>query len=388
MALKLRFILRFKTWKIGLGLVLLAGSGLGLYLTESRSESRLDILNAFFAPSTSVDRLSVKTGIDASSVVSKGLDSLNVENLLQELRGVTSKTANRDAYQIFQRLKERFGEYPEELVALDNVPYTQDPKNADEKRQLSIIYGALAQSKQAAAWPYLAKALAEGQSEFVGFQAVSAAADFRNAPDSAYAELSAVAKQHPVPYIRSSAQLALGSVARSNDAIAAKVQIDLLEAGEAALSQPRNMDVVLAAMGNHGSSQYLEFITKMTRHSDERVRARAVFALRGISEPEVQSLITQAAITDPATRVKEEGIKALAERAHFEEVVTSIGAIGESSRDDGIQAQAARIVKNLSSSNKSAAIDALRSLKELSLTPTVKTQIVAYLDALAKENQQ
>jgi HEAT repeat protein len=281
----------------------------------------------------------------AASSTAPTLDGQSTQALLAQVRLITAKTPHRDVYRLFLETKQRFHEHPEELEAIDQERLITPPKDEAERRQLSLMFGALAQSDQPQAWPYIAHALQANNDEFIGFQAVSAASDFAQPPHEAYELLSAVYHKHPNEEIRNSAFLAMGSIARANHAVSDQIVADIVESF-AGTDDPWQLDVALAAAGNHGDVRYLPYIQKSARHSSDMVRARAVFAARRINDPTVTRWIVETAAADTSPRVQMEAIKALADRAHLEGITMALGDIGAKARDHAVLGETIRQIVN------------------------------------------
>ena len=288
--------------------------------------------------------------------------------LVTSIKTINEKTPQSTVYQLFLDLKQRIHDHPQELSALDRLDLTSPPLNQAAKRQLSLIYGALSQSAQPAAWRFIAEGLQKGSDEFVSFQAVAAAADFAAPPPEAYELLNTVWNSHPNEEIRNTALLAMGSVAKVNHDVRESIAADIERT--LAAQDPWQLDVALAAAGNHGDNRYWPAIQRLASHPSEMLRARAIFAARALTSPDITHWIGATAAADTSDRVQLDGLKALAERTHFDSVATQIALIGTHARSHEVLAHSVRSLANRLTLEKAAARDGLLKLRALAAPDT------------------
>jgi len=74
--------------------------------------------------------------------------------------------------------------------------------------------------------------------------------------------------------------------------------------------------LALSALGNIGDRQDIHLFAKSLAHEDERVRHQAARSLRKVSGRDVNQLLVQSVITDPADTVKSEAVKVLLDHRH------------------------------------------------------------------------
>lgn len=314
----------------------------------------------------------------------------NFERILENISNITSDTSSRDHYQIFLELREAIYHNPNKIDLLRDFSLFEEPKTEAEKKQISLIYGALAQSGRAEAWDIIRDGLEEGSGEFVGFQAVAAATDLGVlTPIEAYDTLLGVFTNHKVEYIRNSALLALGALSRSQPEFAKRfgpVVEDRLTKQN--LETPWDqIDVTLAAAGNHGDPRYVEPIKKFYHHPDDTIRGRVLFALRQIPDPEVILWIGSQAAKDLSPKVQIEGLKALAEmeaaaekNPHIGEALDqSIGQITISGQSLEVASTGVRFLSHALHNKRATTLAALEAIRSQSKNPLLKAAIADHL---------
>lgn len=248
-----------------------------------------------------------------------------IDRILVDIKEMKSDISSKEHYALFLALKDELQKNGRNFERLREFSIFEEPTNEAQRKQISLIYGALAQSGRIEAWPLLKEALEKGQGENIGFQAVSAVADYGAlAPLEAVDSLLGVYKSHPETYIRNAAFLALGSIAQGRKDIAERVRpLISQKLNEARLSDPwYQVDVYLAAAGNHGDPQYVELVKKFITHSDDTIRGRVLFALRRAPleqrtpqrHKEMVQWIGQKAAQDLSAQVQLEGLKSLSEQ--------------------------------------------------------------------------
>jgi hypothetical protein len=147
------------------------------------------------------------------------------------------------------------------------------------------------------------------------------------------------------------------------------------------------IDVTLAAAGNHGDPRYVELIKKFYQHSDETIRSRVLFALRQIPDPAVIMWIGSHAATDRSPKVQIEGLKALAEMEAATEKSPFIGealdkaisqiTLGGQSLD--VISTGVRFLSHALNNKRPSTIAALEMIKSKSDIPLLKAAIADYL---------
>jgi hypothetical protein len=248
-----------------------------------------------------------------------------IDRILFDIKDMKPDISSKEHYALFLALTADLKVNPQNIEKLRDFDIFNEPQNEAQKKQLSLIYGALAQSGRIEAWPLLREALERGSGETVGFQAVSAVADYGSiVPLEAVDSLLKVYSSHPEPYIRNSAFLALGSIAQGRSDIGEKVRpIISNKLLNTKISEPwYDIDVILAAAGNHGDPQYVELVKKFITHPDETIRGRVLFALRRNpaverstkARLEIIQWIGQQASLELSAKVQLEGLKSLSEQ--------------------------------------------------------------------------
>jgi hypothetical protein len=290
----------------------------------------------------------------------------------------------------------------------------REPETAAEKRQISLIYGALAQSEQKDAWPLLRDGLELGVGETIGFQAVSAVADFAPfAPNEAFDNLLKVSEQHGVEYVRNSAFLALGSLASAKEVFADRFRPLMLKRfSELQITDPwSKIDVTLTAAGNHGDESYIPWIKGFASHPNESVRARSFYALRKLPKQSRTSTATHQLIDWLKDRTAEEssayvqlaGLKALMEQdlmpaektdvssaniaTNSELVIKAIGVVARQAKSQEVLATAVRYLSHLHSDSPQAVQLELQHLKTVVKDPLVLLMIEQHLGLGTHESQ-
>lgn len=116
---------------------------------------------------------------------------------------------------------------------------------------------------------------------------------------------------------------------------------------------PEQERLLLAAMGNHGALEYKESILNSLESSFEKVRTKAIYALRNFDDPKVIDTIKNSSTKDKSNEIKIQGLKALSHFKASNAKTRAIIAIAQSTSDENTEVLAARILSDQYQNEKS-----------------------------------
>ncbi len=187
-------------------------------------------------------------------------------------------------------------------------------------------------------------------------------------------------EQQTAEEVHTTASLSLGSMAsrllKNNDPQAESITYDLIKSLQQAPNQQSKI-ALLESLGNASHPSALSPIKEYLGNEDETIRASAVMALRGIAEPQVDSLLAGKLDAEKSPNVRSSTLQAMTYRAPSRELFAAVSqAIEKESAEDlrikeagllwGMRKQfpqAEGMVRKLSESDSSARVrDAIRGI--------------------------
>lgn len=262
---------------------------------------------------------------------------------LDMIKTITADSSSNQAYEVFVALKHWLAENPEAIGQVISVLSEPNDSSANQKRQRSILYGALAETKSQAAAEALTDLLKQAQHEDDAIQAAAALGDHKAPPPRALDVLWEHGQMTSSPS-QNAAILAFGSVAHHLGSAADHMALQVLNAASAAKSPDQKVEF-LAVMGNHGSVQYLPFLLQSAEDSNEDVRAAAVYGARYHNTEDAGAFISQVATKDTSNKVKAEAIRALTMQLDLRRDFARIAEIANSTANEDVQLEAARVLR-------------------------------------------
>lgn len=302
------------------------------------------------------------------------LSTIGYEEALKRLPTIDAKTDSREVYLIFAALKADLRAHPEHAAELKEKILATTARDEGVKRQLAAVFGAMAQSDQSSVANVLADLASECNDVFCKDQAIVALNDHTAPTVSSGKKMLELVKTKPDYDTQAAAVLAAGSIAHKIGDQLPEVAGALIDA----YKDPQNLMLkrsVLAAMGNHGSPQYLPILKASLNEKESTVRGTTLYSLRNIKLPEVNEILTTAIEKekDPSTLV--EGLKAMnyheMTAPEYERVASKVATLTDKDYAD----EATRFMLKAYENNPKGLETAMNVLKDKSSIPTVKSAI-------------
>jgi hypothetical protein len=302
--------------------------------SERETSLRLEFLNKDTLPDRDLDhlkRLAEERALQgvSESLLSKGpsartkllahkqeLGDATLESLLAELaREEKSTEANKDQTPLYRKIKALICVQPETSRRWGALVSRAAPNSL----AMRLVTGALATAGHEQAQAALSSVLqARVNEELVALYLIPTLAMVDAPSELTEATLRELALHAPGPRIVASAQLALGTMARSlkedHPDRAGKIVTWAVRELEAGASEDTRRHFLLV-LGNAGAPGALPAIQKFLGDPDAAVRAAAVGALRFIDSDQAEALITRALGSDSEPDVRAEAVRVFAYRS-------------------------------------------------------------------------
>lgn len=271
-------------------------------------------------------------------------EAIQKQTPMAQLIAISPDAPANHAYDVFVGLKQWLAEDPTAIGRAIETLLQPNDGTAAQKRQRSILYGALAETKNPAAAEGLLDILQQVEHEDDAIQAAAAIGDHRAPPQRALDVLWQLGSQGSSAK-QNAAILAFGSVAHRLGDAADKITGQVLTAATTAQSDEQKVEL-LAVMGNHGSTQYLSFLKQSARDANEDIRAAAIYGFRHLNSEDAAVFVAEVAINDTSDKVKSEAVRALQMHLEERQNYSRVADIAISTSNEEIQIEVARILKS------------------------------------------
>lgn len=244
------------------------------------------------------------------------LGSATVKELLDNLAALKTSSLGREQQQaaetpLYLKFKALIYVHPESCPQLEPVLDTADASGP----AFRIVAGALGAVGNAQAQRALVHAIrARPQDSAALSNLISALGSVPQPTVETEKAIQEVAASSPGSNTSGTAFLALGSMARNlrgKDPQRATAIVSFLLQHAGAAHSEEETQHVLQALGNTGSSRAMPLLLRFASSPSPVLRAAAVDALRSIRQPEVDSLLAHALVSDADSRVRLEAAFAL-----------------------------------------------------------------------------
>lgn len=302
--------------------------------------------------------------------------------LMQELNRLDAASQSTEVYKVFSELKTVLKVEPHHAQALAERIRATSARDEGTKRQLALIFGALAESDSPETLRALSELLETCVDTYCRVQTLVGISDHRQADQGTADKVIELIKDGRFPAEASTALLALGSVGKNIGDDAAKISAFLLEQ----LEDGRKGELktsILAAMGNHGDPRYATALSAALDSDDSRVRAAAVYSLRSQPGADVDARLIQFIKRENHKVVLLEAFKALAYRSLSGEGYQEIVRAAAQLEDEDLQLGAARALVHAAQSRVAGAAAAIEALEKQTRISQVQSYLAAEKAQLA-----
>jgi HEAT repeat protein len=243
---------------------------------------------------------------DEDSIERTELGDANLEGLLSDLAKMETSTAETNETALYLKFKALIHVHPESSASLGKILATADPKSAT----MRILAGALGAVGHAEATQALVTAIQARTEDWPALALLIPTLGQSHSPtEAAEALLRDLAFGAHNPDIASTAQLALGSMARQLAQSAPERATRIVDIFVKAIqSSPSTgaIRLMILALGNAGSSESLPIIIRFVNDPSSELRAAALDGLRWIDNEQADALLINALINDRDSFVRQE----------------------------------------------------------------------------------
>lgn len=310
-------------------------------------------------------------------------DLFSYDEAMQKLDKVTDQTASSDVYSIFSSLKEEINREPGHAAGLIQRILATKERDASARRRLSILFGALAQTYDAGISTQLASMVGRCADTYCKVQAAAAVNSHPNPSEAAAKEMLRVSDRANDPEVASTALLAAGSAGRRLEGKVENLTKHLLDD----LSDPRKESTktaILAAMGNHGDSEYLGALQSYSVAKDPSYRSAAIYSMRYLPQETVDDVLVAAA-GDADPSVVREAYKAMEYRDLSADSFHVLAKKAAAYSDPELQRTAARIFLQAYREDKDKVEAALENFKSNTKMPDMKELLETEVEKIDQE---
>ena len=264
------------------------------------------------------------------------------EDIIQDL-GKLQKKEDKKRYELFRLLVAWMELNPNQLhLVVKKILTTKDTD-----RNMITILSALGQVQNPAAQEVLGTVIKKRQDNAEMIQMALVSLGRAEKPTQQSIELlQELYRNGKTGPMHETSVMALGNLVRKlreqDPSRAAAVIYDVEKDLQNAQST-RQRRVLLASLGNAGSSSSLPYISSCIESSDYTVRSRAVMALRFISDPKVDLLLTKS-IEDKELSVRSNAVEAMSYRPPSKEIFSAIKSCIGKEKNDSMRVKQARVV--------------------------------------------
>ena len=299
---------------------------------------------------------------------------MNFVESIEKLESITAESTGSEVYQVFSNLKQNIILHPEQGQEIVQRILTTTSRDATHKRQLTILFGALAQSESPQHADLLADLAQQCPDSFCRVQALVGASDHKFPNDAAAERVMDIAKQSTDAEVQGTAWLAAGAMGRKlASGLPQLPQILLSEINDPTVADQKS--AIIAAMGNHGKAEYLPTLESYTKASDLNQRLAAVYSLRHV--PGADGFLLEMIKPDQDKNVMGEAYKALAYRDLNQGQYQMLAEKSLVIADQDLQLSAARALVRAAETHPSEAQGALESFKNQTRYAAVQEYIKA-----------
>lgn len=312
--------------------------------------------------------------MEASDNQIQANQELPFEEAMQKLSEMSDKTDSAQVYRIFSALKSHVRATPAYADRLVKRILASKERDPSTRRQMSAMFGALAQSKNPAIADTLSQLASECPDNYCKVQAIVGLNDHVKPTEASAAKMIDLAASTPDQEVAATALLAAGSIGHKIDAQLPELPKTLIKIyGEPGKEGIKTS--VLAAMGNHGNSEYLPVLEAGLKDKEAVMRAASVYSLRNIPSPSVNESIVNVIEKDESKSVVREALKAVAYRTMTADEYMKIAVKSASFDNQELQEDAARVMVDAYKANPGPLEAAIRTFHDKASFPNVKVYI-------------
>ena len=354
------------------------------YTAPNRSDVRVDLSmklrggQALTDDKKAVSRSELKSfdskRVEESDDQIQAAHELPFDEAMIKLAAMTDQTDARDVYRVFSALKSHVRADPslaKKLVARILATKERDPSS---RRQMSAMFGALAQSKNSDIANTLGDLAEVCPDNYCKVQAIVGLNDHTAPTQQSAAKMIELAAISSDQEVAATALLAAGSIGHKiNDQLPELPKTLIKIYNDPAKDGIKSS--VIAAMGNHGHSEYWPVLEAGLKDKEPTLRAASVYSLRNLPNEPVNDTIVNVIEKDESKSVVREALKAMAYRQMTADEYMKIAVKSASFDNQELQEDAARAMVDAYKANPAPLEGAIKTFHDNARFPNVKVYI-------------
>lgn len=310
----------------------------------------------------------------AKGVTSAPQSVVSFEESFRLVDSITDNSDSAEAFRIFSSLKNALNVDPskaKDLIAKISSIKDRDPSS---RRRLSVLFGALAQAKDPGISNLLADQTETCPDNFCKIQAIAGVNSHPNPTNEALDKMLDLSQKSADVEIASNALLAAGSAGSRIDTSVSELSDTLIKT----VNDPEKVAIkaaAIAAMGNHGSADYLPVLQKNLTDPSSTNRSAAAYSMRYIPDPTVDKTLIGLLSTETDQTVLRDTLKALDYRSLSADDYETISKKTLAISDPETQKIGARILVQAYREDPSVVETSLNAMAEAASDADVKAYI-------------
>lgn len=351
----------------GLLAIVIIGTGLAFFLNHS-DDTKLSDLSAKELKFQKSEKTNVvddeidKIRENAHAAQNKKSGGSNFGDVLKQVDGITAKMDGTEYYGIFRALTDNVRAHPEysSEVAKKILSITQ--RDPGSRRQLSAMFGALAESRHTEGIDTLASLANDCPDNACKVQAIMGVNTHVKPSLANGNAMLEIARNSPDREVAATALIAAGAVGRKIEDTGDIPEELIRVYGDSSKADMKTSTI--AAMGNHGSPDYLPLLNEGLKSADSRLRSASVYSLRHVKGEAADTSILNSIANEKVSRVVSEALKASAYRDFSADEYLQLAKSAAGFKSKELTQQAALILLEANRTNSSAAQSALTTFRE------------------------
>lgn len=312
--------------------------------------------------------------VKANDIQSRAASGLSFEEAMARIDGITENTESGAYYETFRAVTDQVRANPEYSEVIAKRILELKERDPHTRRKLSALFGALAESQHSEGIDTLDRLARECPDNYCQVQAVMGVNTHLKPSNANLQSMLDLGRSASDKEVAATALIAAGAVGRKLEGDQPDLSKELIRT----FNDQSKADIktsTLAAMGNHGSSEYWPTLSNSLKSEDSNERAAAAYSLRYIPNEDVNATLLNVIEKEPISRVVSEAMKASAYRKLSAEQYKQLANSAVSFKNEELAEQAAALLVGAHKSNPSAVQDALNTLREKSKYADVRTYI-------------
>lgn len=296
------------------------------------------------------------------------------EEALKELDQVTAETDGGAYYDIFRSLTDHVRVDPTLSEAIRGKILAEKKRDEGSKRKLAAMFGALAESGHSQGADTLTSLAKECEDKYCKSQALMGINTHVKPSAKNTQELLALSASESDKEVAATALIAAGATGRKIDEAPPELGRELIRS----YADPARVEMktsTLAAMGNHGSREYLPTLKESLKAPDSSVRSAAAYSLRYVQDDSVNPALVEVIQKEEISSVVSEAMKAAGFRKLSSDDYSQIASSASQFKNKELAEQAAGLLLDAYRKDPSSAQAALQSFQEKTKYGDVKTYI-------------